>query len=235
MTPQEVAEGASALIDCVADGGAAIVPLDTAYGFIAHRPEAVRRIFTTKRRSYEKPSGMFSDWQLFDEIHEVGQRERDLVRAIILDHDLPFSVVAPYRADHPLLKRLDPFVLETTTKDGTLDMLLNAGALHNELVRLSREREVCVVGSSANVSLAGCKYRLEDIEPEIRHAADLELDGGRSRYANPNGFASTIVDLRTLSTVRVGVCYREICAILKREFGIDLSRGGGPSIERAST
>ena len=225
MTSDDVAARAVALLDCVASGGTAIIPLDTAYGFIGHTPDAVRKIFETKRRSYEKPSGMFSSWELFCEIHHVGERERDVVEAIILDHDLPFSVVAPFRADHPILKGLDPFVLESTTKDGTLDMLLNARDLHNELVRLSREREVCVVGSSANLSLAGSRYRLEDVDPEIRAAADLEFDGGRSRYANPHGYASTIVDLRTLSTVRVGVCYDEICAILAREFGIDLRRG----------
>ncbi len=228
MTPEEATAGAGTLLDCVAAGGTAIIPLDTAYGFIGHAPDAVRHIFTTKRRSYDKPSGMFSNWELFCEIHVVGQRKRDLVRAIIADHDLPFSVVGPFRADHPLLKRLDPFVLESTTKDGTLDMLLNAGALHNELARLALEREVCVVGSSANVSLSGSKYRLEDIEPEIREAADIELDGGTSRYANPLGHASTIVDLRTLATVRVGVCYDEICGILARDFGLDL-RAGQPA------
>ena len=226
LAPAEARAGADRVLDVLASGGAAIVPLDTAYGIVAHRPDAVRRIFQAKRRSYAKPSGLFANWEMFQEIHRVGPLERDVVRTVTLEHDLPFSAVAPFRADHPMLKALDPFVLDTTTKAQTLDMLLNAGPLHAALTRRSHERGMAVVGSSANLSLAGTKYRLEDVEAPVRAAAELALDGGVSRYRNDEGYASTIVDLRDFRTVRRGVCYERICDILLREFRIDLCARG---------
>ena len=216
------------VIEVIASGGVAIIPLDVAYGIVGHSRRAVESIFAAKKRSYEKPSGMFSNWDMFNEIHIVGARERDVVKAIILDHNLPFSVVAPFRRDHPILRGLDPFVLETTTKEGTLDMLLNAGPLHNEMTRLAHERTLAVVGSSANLSLQGSRYRLEDIDEPVRAAADIEIDGGLSKYHNDRGLSSTIIDLRSYKTVRVGVCYDRICAILLKDFGIDL-RANGPA------
>ena len=79
------------LLDIIAGGGVAILPLDVAYAIVGNSEAAIRRIFTAKERSYEKPSGMFSNWDLFNEIQIVGARERDIVRAIIFDHDLPMS------------------------------------------------------------------------------------------------------------------------------------------------
>lgn len=217
---------AARIVDAVAGGGVAIIPLDVAYGIVGHTESAIRQIFTAKQRSYGKPSGMFGNWDLFTEIYPLGQRERDVVRAIILDHDLPFSIVAPFRPGAPHLAALDPFVLKTTTKNSTLDMLMNAGALHNEMTRLSRERQVAVVGSSANLSLAGAKYRLDDIEEPVRAAADLEIDGGLSKYHSDQGLSSTIVDLRNYKTVRVGHCYDAICDLLLKDFRIDLKSNG---------
>ena len=217
-----VREDASRVLDVVADGGVAIIPLDVAYGIVGHREPAMRRIFEAKRRSYEKPSGFFGHWDLFSEIHIVGARERDVVRAVIQDNDLPLSVVAPFRADHPLLRPVDPFVLSSSTKEDTLDMLLNAGILHNEITRQSRDRGIAIFGSSANLSLTGSKFRLEDIDPPVRQAAEVALDYGLSRYHNPAGVSSTIVDLRNFQTVRQGVCYDKIRSIILTEFGIDI-------------
>lgn len=223
---ETAASMARQIIDVVAQGGVAIIPLDVAYGIIGNSRAAIERIFTVKKRSYEKPSGFFSNWDLFTEIQIVDDRDRDVVRAITLDNDLPFSTVAPFRPDHPIFRDMDPFVLEHTTKDGTLDMLMNAGPVHNEMTRLAHETLTPVVGSSANISLAGSKYRLEDIEAPVRAAADIEFDTGPSKYRNDDGYSSTIIDVRSYKTVRKGVCYDRICAILLRDFGIDLVANG---------
>ena len=208
------------LLDVVAGGGVAIVPLDVAYGIVGNSESAIRRMFEAKQRSYEKPCGMFSNWDLFNEIQIVGPRQRDIVRAIIFDHDLPMSTVAPFRADHPIFKDVAPFVLASSTKAKTLDMLLNAGAFHNEMTKQSHQRMTLIVGSSA--SLTGTKYRLEDIDAPVVAAGDLVIDGGLSKYHNAQGHASSIIDMRTFKTVRVGVCYERLCAIFKKDFDIDL-------------
>lgn len=203
-------------------GGVAVVPLDVAYAVFGGNAAAIRRIFEAKGRSFSKPNGMMADYELFSEIHIVGDRERDIVRAVTGDYGLPLSVVAPFRADHPIFRSADEFTMERSTKIGTLDLLINAGPLHVEISRISRERLRPVLGSSANRSLTGSKYRLQDVDAAVRAIADIEIDYGLSRYANSRGISSTIIDLKTFEVHRHGVCFEQIADILRRHFAIEL-------------
>ena len=212
------------VLEAVYGGGVAIVPLDVAYAIIGHRPEAIRSIFDAKQRSYEKPSGMFGNWRMSREIHLLPDDKHDMVRTIIEEERLPFSVVAPFHRDHPIFAKVDPFVLESSTKAGTLDMLLNAGIFHDEIARQSHERMAPIFGSSANTSLKGSKYRLGDIEARVREAASIEVDYGLSKYANDEGRSSTIIDFRDFSVVRVGVCFDRLQAAFKSRFGVALEQ-----------
>ncbi len=212
----------SALLGVLADGGVAIAPLDVAYAVLAARSDGIRRIFDAKQRSYEKPSGMFGDWKLSAELHVMPDERHAMVREMITEEKLPFSVVAPFRADHPLLRLVEPFVLESSTKVGTLDMLLNAGQFHDEIARQARDRGMPVFGSSANTSLSGSKYDYDAIDEPVRAAADIHFDYGRSKYANPDGRSSTIIDFRDFSVVRVGVCFDQLRRAFKSRFDVDL-------------
>lgn len=209
-------------LETIYGGGVAIVPLDVAYAIIGHRPEGIRRIFDAKQRSYEKPSGMFGTWEMSREIHVLPEEKREMIRTIVVEERLPFSVVAPFRDDHPIFEHVDPFVLGSSSKAGTLDMLLNAGVFHDEIARQSWQRGRPVFGSSANTSLRGSKYRLEDIEDRVRGAADVAFDYGTSKYANDEGRSSTIIDFRDFSVVRVGVCYPRLKAAFHDRFGVEL-------------
>ena len=160
------------VLEAVYGGGVAIIPLDVAYAIIGQRPEAIRSIFDAKQRSYEKPSGMFGNWQMSRDIQLLPDEKHDMVRTIIEEERLPFSVVAPFREDHRIFADVDPFVLDSSTKAGTLDMLLNAGIFHDEVARQSYERSAPIFGSSANTSLKGSKYRLQDVEGRVRGDRD---------------------------------------------------------------
>lgn len=203
-------------------GGVAILPLDVAYGIFAQKAEGVRRIFEAKGRSFSKPSGSIGDITIMRELLVMEPTHVDMARALVEDYGLPFSPVAPFRADHPFLSRLDPFCIERSTKAGTLDMLLNAGPLHNRLAQLAWERQHPIMGSSANRSLSGSKFRLADIEPEVRAAAAIEIDYGLSRYANADGVSSTILSFPKVEVLRFGVCYDQIRDILGRHFRVEL-------------
>lgn len=218
----DVAGDVSRVLDRLERGGVAIVPLDVAYAIVGAREVAIRRIFAAKRRSYDKPSGMFGDWSLSRDIHVMPDDRHAMVRELVEEVKLPFSVVAPFRDDHPIFADVDPFVLQSSSKAGTLDMLINAGIVHDEIARQSRERRWPVFGSSANTSLAGSKYRYDDIEEDVRQAADIHLDHGRSKYANDAGRSSTIVDFRDFSVIRVGVCFDLLSDAFSRRFGVDL-------------
>ena len=131
------------------------------------------------------------------------------------------STVAPFRRGHPMFKNVDDWVLKNSTKIGTLDMLLNAGEFHNEMTKQSMELEMPVLGSSANISLTGSKYNLDDIDPPVINGADIFIDGGTSKYENEKGRSSTIIDFGNFATIRIGVCYDAIRKIFST-FGVDL-------------
>jgi hypothetical protein len=159
-----------------------------------------------------------------EEIHVLPEEKRSMIREMIAHEKLPFSVVAPFRSTHSFFVRVDPFVMQNSTKAQTLDMLLNAGVVHDELARQSWAAGRPVFGSSANTSLKGSKYRIQDIEAGVRDSADIILDYGLSKYANPEGRSSTIIDFRDFSVIRVGVCFDQLSAAFERRFGISLSR-----------
>ena len=68
-------------------------------------------------------------------------------------------------------------------------MLINAGAFHAEICRLSRRHQQPLFGSSANLSLSGTKFRVSDIEPEILAMADVVID-----YENVERFQTYAAD-----------------------------------------
>jgi len=223
IDPGELATHVSAMLNVLYDGGVGIAPLDVAYAIVGSRETAIKRIFAAKRRSYEKPSGLLSTWEMSQEIHLLPDDKRDMIRTLIVEDDLPFSVVAPFDASHPFFHGVDPFVMANSTKAQTLDMLLNAGQFHDELARQSFGHGRPVFGSSANTSLTGSKYRLENVDLEVREAADISVDYGLSRYANPDGRSSTIIDFRDFTVIRPGVEFPRICAAFATRYGVTLT------------
>lgn len=223
--PAVVEAQAAEMHACLAGGGVGIVPLDVAYAILGAREGAIRRLFAAKERSYDKPSGLFGNLEISAELHVLAPDRRTAAQAL-LQAGLPFSIVAPFRADSPLLAGVDAFVLQSSTKAGTLDMLINAGAFHNALAQISLARGLPVFGSSANRSLTGSRYRVADIHPEVLQAADLVIDHGASAYANEEGLSSTILDFRDFTVVRRGVRFDAIGAVLRDQFGVTLAPPG---------
>jgi len=200
------------LLDTIAAGEVAIAPLDVAYAVNACTEAGIRAIYAAKKRSYEKPGGLFANAAMSRAIHIMDDWKHDLAETIVREENIPFSIVAPFRATHEFFSRMEPFVMEASTKAGTMDMLLNAGQFHNEIARQSWQRGMPVFGSSANTSLQGSKYRYRDIEAPVREAASVYFDYGLSKYANPQGHSSTIIDFRNFSVIRVGVVFERVAA-----------------------
>ena len=210
------------------DGGIAILPNDVGYSLIAARASALQTIFKTKGRAPQKLNAMLGNDDLHRALHVVSTRGREIVDAITLDYDLPLGLIAPCNVDHPLLQKLDPDILGRSTRDNTLLMLLNAGPFHREITRLSLERETLLFGSSANLSLHGTKFRVEDMEPQVLAIADIVVDYGLMKYHQWRA-SSTLLNCETLEVVRHGSCFENIADILQRHFGIRLPARPTPS------
>jgi len=217
----DVATDAHSLVDTIARGGVVVFPVDVGYAIVGNHEAAIERIFKAKQRSYDKPCGMFTSWQMFLDLATVGGRERGIVDSVIHKHGLPLSVVVSYHADHYFFGGLTPLTRRRSSRAGTIDMLLNAGELHDAAAAESYARGIPVLGSSANQSLSGSKYRLGDVEAPVREAADLVIDYGPTRYSHPNGMGSTIIELPSCKLLRKGIKFDEICDILTREFQVD--------------
>jgi tRNA A37 threonylcarbamoyladenosine synthetase subunit TsaC/SUA5/YrdC len=219
-----VAADARRVFECVRDGGIAVIHLDVAYAVIAHTAGAVRKFYEAKHRSYSKPTGIVANTAAHEALHVLGEPQRRMIRTITRKHGLPLAVIAPYRKDHPLLRSMDPFVFAQAVKGDTLNILLNAGSLRTAIADLAIADGRVFVGTSANTSLAGSRYRVEDIEDEVRGIADIVIDYGPSKYANAEGLSSTMIDFSTYRVQRAGVCFDAIAAVMKNEFGITLER-----------
>ncbi len=202
-------------------GGVAVLPMDVGYSAIGGSHAALRRIFEAKRRQPSKFNAMIGDDALARALYVLPARGWEVFDAITQDDDLPLGVIGPCRMDHPILATMDPAALAMSTKDGTLCMLTNAGPFHAAISRRSRESGHALFGSSANLSLAGTKFRAADIEPEIRRIADVIIDHGL-RKCWPYRASSTLLDLTTFEVVRFGSSYELIQDALSRRFGIAL-------------
>ncbi len=208
--------------EAIRRGGIAILPMDVGYSLIGSGEAALRRIFDTKRRAPSKLNAMVGDQAIHREIHLLDTRQRAIVDAIVQDHGLPLGLIAPGRMDHPLLQALSPEMLARSTKDGTVLMLLNAGGFEEAIGRLSLRHGVPLFGSSANLSLSGTKFRVEDIEPEVLGIADVVIDYGLRKWHFYRQ-SSTLIDIRTVTATRKGSCFDVISDILARQFGITLN------------
>ena len=217
--PQDIAK---AVFDTVSDSKTAIFRTDVGYAIVGQTSEAIQRIFEYKQRSFNKPCGCFGSLEMFKELIQFTAEQLEFVEAITLDANFPLSIVGRYDPDHPIMKNADPFVLKNASKSGTIDLLMNAGPIHDEIARLALESGMGVFGSSANMSLSGSKYDFKDVEIELRNKVDLALDGGKTKFSHPDGLGSTIIDLDTFEPFRIGIRFQEIRKIAKDKLNIDI-------------
>ena len=79
-----------------------------------------------------------------------------------------------------------------------------------------------MVGTSANLSLSGSRFSVATVDAAIVDVCDLVIDYGRSRYENPEGRSSTIIDFGNMRLLRYGVCGDSILQLLRSQFGVTL-------------
>ena len=190
---------------CIAVGGVALFPADTVYG-LATEPdtrEGVDRLYAIKRRRPDRPAAvMFFDLELaFAALPELEPRTRSALERL-----LPGAVTAIVpnpRLRYPLACGPAPDRLG-----------LRVPALTGALEPLAAARWP-VLQSSANPSGGADARRLEDVDPRIRSAVDVELDAG----VLP-GTPSTVVDLTRyeqsgeFGVLREGALGRDVIARL---------------------
>jgi tRNA A37 threonylcarbamoyladenosine synthetase subunit TsaC/SUA5/YrdC len=221
MARHDIKTDAKRVFDTIGAGGAVIMPGDIGYAAGANSAAALQRLFTVKQRGPHKRNAMAGNYELHREVHDIGGREREIIDAITVDAGLPLCVVAPYHAEHPVVAALEAEVLTASTVGNTLAMLVNGGRLQDEIVRLTHAAGLPLLGSSANLTGTGTKFRVEDIQQPIIDAVDLVIDYGLCRYHHYRR-SSTVIDFSTMEVVRIGSCYDLIADIMDSQFAIKL-------------
>ncbi len=217
----DVESDARRVYEGLAGGGIGIIPSAVGYVIVGITSQAIWKIFRTKRRKPEKLNAMCGCREMHAAIHDVSDDRRAIVKAITEDYGLPLGAIAPARLDHPALAGLDADVLDQTTDNGTVAMLLNAGPMLDALARIGFADGQLIIGSSANISLRGVKFRVSDIEPDIIEAADVVIDYGLMRW-HRYAKSSTMIDVGEMRVVRYGSCFDLIDDLLRRHFDIAL-------------
>ena len=208
-------------MDVILGGGIAIIPSYVGYVILGATTEAINKTIEVKERGPSKLNAVIGCASMHAALHVLEGRNREIVRTITQGYDLPMGTVAPADLNHPMMKNLDTEVFERTTLGGTIAMLLNAGPLMDTMAQLSFEAGRLVVGSSANLSLHGTKFRAQDIEQQVLDAADIVIDYGLMRWAN-YGRSSTMVNVHDFSVVRYGSCLDLINDVLQRHYDFTL-------------
>ncbi|KAJ5783270.1 hypothetical protein N7457_005044 [Penicillium paradoxum] len=221
-------DDAQAAFQVLKRGGIAIIPMNVGYGITAMDPDALNRIVQTKQRQPHKRHAMVGSYSLHRDLHVLPSQQADMVKLLTMSLDLPLGVVAPYRSDHPITQKLPPDVLAQSVVEDSLAMLVNGGALLEELSRLATLEALPLMGSSANITGKGAKTVVEDIEPEILQVADIVIDYGRQKFHSPRA-ASTMIDFRTIKILRYGACYDVVQDALWRFYGIKVPDDPGES------
>ena len=221
MSAFDIQGDAKRAMDVILNGGIAIIPSYVGYVILGATTEAINKTIEVKEHGPSKLNAVIGCASMHAALHVLEGRNREIVRTITQGYDLPMGTVAPADLNHPMMKNLDTEVFELTTLGGTIAMLLNAGPLMDAMADLSFEAGQLVVGSSANLSLHGTKFRAQDIEPQVLNAADIVIDYGLMRWAN-YGRSSTMVNVHDFSVVRYGSCLDLINDVLQRHYDFKL-------------
>jgi L-threonylcarbamoyladenylate synthase len=165
---------------CVLGGGVALFPADGLYGLACDPGDAgaIERIHRIKGRDAGKPSAVmfFSPLTMRELIATLGPRTRDALAALLPG---PVTlVVANPEHRYPLACGDDPDRLGIRLIEGPL-----AGA------------GCAIFQTSANRSGQPAPARFVDVDPAIRGAVDLALDGGEL-----TGQPSTVIDVSAIES-----------------------------------
>ncbi|MEQ1572573.1 MAG: Sua5/YciO/YrdC/YwlC family protein [Myxococcota bacterium] len=214
--------------DTIRQGGLALVPTTAGYGLLAMRAAAVERLYQVKGRPPGRPCVTVATWPIFDAIAAgVDPAHRAWAEQIAREH--PLALVTRFDAAAVPIARMEAGALERCTKDGTLASFHRAGALVCGVAELAFADGELVVGSSANASGAGNSHQLDEVPEQIRAAADVTVDQGRTPLAHLGRAATTILDLTTGTFLRRGLQFEAIAQRWER-VGAPLRGAGHPSV-----
>ncbi|NPV63333.1 MAG: threonylcarbamoyl-AMP synthase [Methanotrichaceae archaeon] len=179
--------------EIIIGGGVVIYPTETVYGLGAGAfdRQAVLRVFEIKKRPLSMPITLaVSSLEMMGEVSEIGDEDLELLKRLLPG---PVTVLVRKKDVVPdLLTAGSPLVgIRFPDHAMALEMIAAAGP---------------ITSTSANITGQPAPASPEEISDHIRKNADLMVDGGRCRYAEP----STLLDLKRREIIRPGAGLKEV-------------------------
>ena len=194
MTDTEQIERAAAAID---RGDLVVYPTETVYGLGGHalRPAAIERVFTVKDRDRSEPISLaVPNVNAAEPYVSLTDQERAFMETFLPG---PVTVVAEKRPAVPNLLTAGREKVGVRVPDHDLALAL-------------LEAVAPLTATSANVSGRPSARTTADLDPEIRDAAAVVLDGGRT-----GGTGSTVVDVEAGTIIREGAMAERVATWLE--------------------
>jgi L-threonylcarbamoyladenylate synthase len=184
--------------DAIDSGALVVYPTETVYGLAADalEPEAVDRVFEVKGRDRSKPLS-FAVPSVPSALRYVRATDRE--RRFMATF-LPGPVTV-------LCRRREAVPDELTAGRDRVGVRVPD---HPLALRLCERASTPITATSANVSGRASARKLADLDPEIREAAEVVLEGGETA-----GTESTVVDVSSETIHRRGAQADEIDAWLE--------------------
>lgn len=205
FTEQEVADAVAA----IGAGSLVLLKGDIGYGLFGITEDALRKMYRIKGRPYSNPCIVICNLDVLEDIALIPDQK---VRDWIVEQSswTTMAVVLPVNPESTLLARLPDWVRGQTVTNGTVAAFLRPGPYLNQVVARAREQGILFVGSSANPSSHGNIYDFEEIPKEIVGAVDFYVNHGKSKHANPERKATTMVNFTNWTIKRRGVNWERI-------------------------
>ncbi|KAI8623560.1 hypothetical protein F5Y19DRAFT_458278 [Xylariaceae sp. FL1651] len=232
-TAPNVQRDAREAFEVLKAGGVIIAPTDVGYGLMSCSAEGIERAFEAKQRKPGHTLGIIGTYKAHEQLHVLPPEKFEMTRVITQDMNSTLAIVARFKRDHPRIAALTPTTLDRTTKGNTLGIAIAEGPFLRELGRLNDEDGQLMVGSSANLSGRGQKFRVEDIEPEVFESADLVVDYGLQRYHRYQR-AGTNIDMENMRVLRIGANYEVFRERMKKWWGVELPEDPDNKIDKVN-
>ncbi len=182
----------------IGEGELVVYPTETVYGLGADAtdPAAIERVFEAKERDFEKPISLaVPSVPSALEYVRTTDRERRFLATFLPG---PVTVLCRKRESVPDVLTAGRERVGVRVPD------------HRLALRVLERAGVPITATSANVSGHESVRQTDDLDPEIREAAAVVLEGGET-----GGTASTVVDVSAGTVHRRGGLAEEIDAWLE--------------------
>lgn len=204
LSPERLQADAALAYRSIVEGGLVLVKGDIGYGLLGHSEGSMRKMYELKGRTESNPAIVIGNLDVFAELSEpLPNAVMAWVRNVVARTTV--AIVTRLRPGSAYWTGLSSWVREHASRDGTVGVFLNTGPFPELIVDKAWRDGRLIVGSSANLSRTGNRYRFGDLPEAIVRGVDMSFDHGVAMHENEQRFATTIVDLTTGKIRRRGV------------------------------